>query len=83
MKTLEMFHDYLANTIADPDGVSAGDIGSLIALAFMESGGDWARTIAALEHASEKLGGRPGIEQALEVMKHASGQIATGAWAED
>lgn len=83
MPKLEMFEDYLADMItAGHLSMDASDIGSLIALAFMESNGDWTATIDALNRAANELNEFPAVAQALEVLRGAVSQISTGGWAD-
>ena len=83
MPHFEMFNDYLTDTLAGDGYPNASDVGSLIALAFLESGGNWHATYEALMRAADALNHVPTVHDALPVLGGVIDQISTGGWADE
>lgn len=67
---MDMTNDYITETVNAQDA-HIGDVASIIALAILESKGDHAKAIAALEHATQALRDRPIGQQAEKCFSEA------------
>jgi hypothetical protein len=83
MKTLEMFNDFLAESLAETPDASADDIGTMMALAFLESAGDHEAALDALERLAKAYNNRPLVQDSLAVVRGAIDQMKVGEWVSD